>query len=548
MRSETTRCFLHAMKTPLPIPLLELAIAKLNEGAPEHGLVFALRAVNRAAIVRDEPTRRRALNIASHCCLMNGDYADAIDYGLQAAAAARTLDRAELMVNALLNVTCALTHIGRTEETIEIANRVVDRFASRAECVEDVRQLLTNAANAHLSTHDFVEAIRFSERAIALFGEVNDEPSARARLVDEFNWMKAAIALDQPGAVDARFTLIEGIATSYPSLEHQLNLRFAKALYAHYTEHAIAFAFTELEALVTATEGFSTIQLDVLHALVRLSKQGDDVRRFTQYRRQLNAHGQQQRAMRLQRALAVASSSALSIEAVSPDIDVTATKRWIAALIDEPVANPHHPERTEARLNREQQGALERIAVSMRVSEDLTGVSIYRIGKLTALLSEAIGYSALEARALEWAARLYPMGANALRSVDGHHPTLEFAATLAQNLGEQWDGHGDPRQLSGREIPEAARIAAIAVAYDELTHQGTLPHADAVQRIKAHVGQRFDPALVARFLPMIERLHQQHGSELDRYLAAGAPPRDEARQAHAQLRDLVPGLTLFEAA
>jgi HD-GYP domain-containing protein (c-di-GMP phosphodiesterase class II) len=121
-------------------------------------------------------------------------------------------------------------------------------------------------------------------------------------------------------------------------------------------------------------------------------------------------------------------------------------------------------------------------------------------------------------------------------------------AEIAQNQHEHWDGRGEPRALAGKEIPEAARIVAIAIAYDQLTHQGTQTRAEAVQHIKAQAGKQFDPELVAKFLPMIERLHQKHGSQLDCYLAAGAPPREHARKAHAQLRDLVPGLTLFEDA
>jgi HD-GYP domain-containing protein (c-di-GMP phosphodiesterase class II) len=74
-----------------------------------------------------------------------------------------------------------------------------------------------------------------------------------------------------------------------------------------------------------------------------------------------------------------------------------------------------------------------------------------------------------------------------------------------------------------------------------------LSHAEAIAALKTRTGTQFDPRLIARFLPMVERLHQQYGSELNRYLTTGAPEREGARHAQTQLRDLVPELTLFEA-
>jgi tetratricopeptide (TPR) repeat protein len=265
------------MKTMTATQLLELAIVKLHDGAPECALVFALRAVNRASEAGDDESRRRALNIASNSCLMGGTYADAIDYGLQAAAVARLLRRDDALVNALLNVTAALVHIGRYEETVAIACNVANRFANRFDCIEDTRQLLTNAAGAQLASEDFSEAIRYCKEAIDLYCEVSDEASARSRLIDELNWMKAAIASDRPETVDARFKFVNDIVAAYPTPYHTCNLRFAKALYAHYSGGQTVFAMNELESLLDATQGFSTIHVDVLQWLVRLGEQSGDI-------------------------------------------------------------------------------------------------------------------------------------------------------------------------------------------------------------------------------------------------------------------------------
>jgi hypothetical protein len=146
------------------IELVELAIARQQEGKPECGLVFCLKAinlcVNRSVSQRDLETQRRALNVASNCCLQSGDYIDAIEFGLISAALARDLKREDAMIAALVNVTAALTHIGQTEEACQIAKNVAKAYERRNDCNEDIRLLLTNAAGAHLVDTDFNDASR----------------------------------------------------------------------------------------------------------------------------------------------------------------------------------------------------------------------------------------------------------------------------------------------------------------------------------------------------------------------------------------------------
>jgi tetratricopeptide (TPR) repeat protein len=562
-----------AMKKQTAAQLLKLAIAKLTSGEPECGLISALNAVNLASEQNDEESRRRALNVASALCVMSGDYADAIDYGLQAAALARILHREDAMVNALANVTLALTHIGFYEEAIDIAARVAGRYSERLDCREDVQKLLTNASNACLGAQYYAEALRFSREAIEHARDVNDEETAYVRLVNEFNSMKAAIALDLPTAVDNQFKRIGDIANAYPTPYNQCNARFAKALYGHYTDCATYAAIAEIEALLPDVQGFSTTYLDALHWLCRLATENessDAALRLAGYRRAQVAHLQTKQTVRIRRALVAAANS----EGSTGDIDLLATKRWVEQLITTPTIDERYPERITARLSLDKQRALERITVSAQVGFDLTGLSIYRIGRLANALTDEVGYTIEAARSLELAARLHPIGRSVqtaslqsgtdtplaetpwqhtslgaeLLMANGRNAFLNLAAEIAQSQLEHWDGRGEPRALAGKEIPEAARIVAIAIAYDQLIHQGTRTHAEAVQHIKAQAGKQFDPELVAKFLPMIERLHQQHGDELDRYLAAGAPERIDAKKAYAQLRDLVPGLTLFENA
>jgi HD-GYP domain-containing protein (c-di-GMP phosphodiesterase class II) len=69
---------------------------------------------------------------------------------------------------------------------------------------------------------------------------------------------------------------------------------------------------------------------------------------------------------------------------------------------------------------------------------------------------------------------------------------------------EKWDGTGYPRRLEGAEIPLAARIFAIADAYDSMTshqpYREALPIEFALAEISDNAGTHFDPSLVQAFM------------------------------------------------
>ncbi len=74
--------------------------------------------------------------------------------------------------------------------------------------------------------------------------------------------------------------------------------------------------------------------------------------------------------------------------------------------------------------------------------------------------------------------------------VSGHH--------------EKYDGSGYPAGLRGEEIPLAARIVALADAYDAITsrrpYKPAQSHETAVRIIRSESGRHFDPAIVDAFL------------------------------------------------
>ena len=80
---------------------------------------------------------------------------------------------------------------------------------------------------------------------------------------------------------------------------------------------------------------------------------------------------------------------------------------------------------------------------------------------------------------------------------------LSCAKEIVLSHHERWDGGGYPQGLRGTEIPLAARLMAVADAYDAMVtprvYKASLGHDEAVASVFAASGTQFDPDVVAAF-------------------------------------------------
>jgi putative two-component system response regulator len=81
---------------------------------------------------------------------------------------------------------------------------------------------------------------------------------------------------------------------------------------------------------------------------------------------------------------------------------------------------------------------------------------------------------------------------------------------------ERFDGKGYPDGLSGTDIPEEARIIAVADSYDAMTsrrsYRDVLPQEVVRAEIEKGVGTQFDPTFAKIMLNMIDsdKEYQMH--------------------------------------
>jgi putative two-component system response regulator len=85
----------------------------------------------------------------------------------------------------------------------------------------------------------------------------------------------------------------------------------------------------------------------------------------------------------------------------------------------------------------------------------------------------------------------------------GDAPVFRLAAEIALSHHEKWDGSGYPNGLSGTEIPESARIVAVADVFDALSMRRPYKDAWPLDRVMATLeegeGRHFEPRLIRLF-------------------------------------------------
>jgi HD superfamily phosphohydrolase YqeK len=132
----------------------------------------------------------------------------------------------------------------------------------------------------------------------------------------------------------------------------------------------------------------------------------------------------------------------------------------------------------------------------------------------------------------EYAAiQLHPMrGLDIVREIG----FLDEALAGIMHHHERIDGRGYPMGLAGDEIPEFARVLAVADAFDSMTstrsYRGARPVLEAVEELRKWSGTQFDPAFVDAFVAAIKREGWQQPQ-------APMPPAEELSSVAAQDHD-----------
>jgi len=150
-----------------------------------------------------------------------------------------------------------------------------------------------------------------------------------------------------------------------------------------------------------------------------------------------------------------------------------------------------------------------------------------RTAVIACLIGQELGLDVVALHNLKLAALLHDIGMLKLDAALQHDSKLCAKHTLlgSRMLGrirlwqdlapivhhhhEWFDGTGYPDGIAGEAIPLEARIVALCDAFDSMTsatsYKPARPLAAAVHEIEACAGTQFDPALVQRFVALIDQ-------------------------------------------
>lgn len=196
-------------------------------------------------------------------------------------------------------------------------------------------------------------------------------------------------------------------------------------------------------------------------------------------------------------------------------------------------------------IRQTQEETIIRLLTALESRDEETGGHVRRIGLFSAHLAEAAGWSKQQVEDIRLAAPMHDIGKIGVPDAilqksgplsddefqvikshteiggqilgDSEFPMLQMAHDIATYHHEKWRGGGYPKNLSGEEIPAAARIVALVDVYDALTqdrvYRKASPELEVMKDMQAGRGSHFDPYyydLFVRSIPNFKRIAHEN--------------------------------------
>jgi putative two-component system response regulator len=381
-----------------------------------------------------------------------------------------------------------------------------------------------NLAQSYLELGEFELGLEAIELSIRARPEPDDPLSALSRCVAEFTFAELALAIDDVDLARAHSDMCLRYSTSAPRGSYLGRIAIARCDVRSGCQKR---GINALLRTLSECEGRLSHVVDCLAALVKVYDETGDPDKALGYLTRLLELIKQARANSVEGLL----NWSLELEGEAP----------VRLMLQESSLKARAAEKRTEAVTIEM---LERLAVTADIKDDNSGEHGCRVGTLSRLLAEALGWKSSHAGELERAARLHDIGkiiipdsilrqstplqdraraflqshceAGAEILARSSMPSLRVAESVARNHHEAWDGSGYPRGLKGTQIPVGGRIVAITDAFDALTHDRSYSPAwsceRAIEAISEGSGTRFDPALVTVFREVVSRLTDRFGA------------------------------------
>ncbi len=176
-------------------------------------------------------------------------------------------------------------------------------------------------------------------------------------------------------------------------------------------------------------------------------------------------------------------------------------------------------------IRQTQEETIIRLLTALESRDEETGGHVRRIGLFSALLADAAGWPKQQVEDIRLAAPMHDIGKIGVPDAilqkngpltgdefeiikshteiggeilgDSEFPMLQMAHEIALYHHEKWTGKGYPKNISGENIPAAARIVALVDVYDALSqdrvYRKASPEHEVIKNMEEGRGSHFDP-------------------------------------------------------
>ena len=223
---------------------------------------------------------------------------------------------------------------------------------------------------------------------------------------------------------------------------------------------------------------------------------------------------------------------------ISPPVVLARVATHIA-LSDQQQACEMTVEEQIAEIRQGQEDAIYMLGQAGHYNDDDTGVHIWRMACYARVLAQAANWPVEKQKLLQLAAPMHDTGKIGIpdsvlkkpgkltdeewvimrtHPIIGYNilsvskaPVFLLAAEVARSHHERWAGGGYPDNLSGEDIPESARIVAVADVFDALTMRRPYKEPWPLDKAFAYIADNngyFEPRLVELFLSIRSSLEE----------------------------------------
>ncbi len=440
--------------------------------------------------LEDQPLETRCLlNIGSAFQDM-GDYPHAVEYFERASEVARRSNDRVNEVICLNNLAEARFSAGEHRAAVELFEQALGH--AREIGLKHLELFILNGlGKTHGALGDHRKAIGFHQSALEYAARSGDQ---EGRIDALMGLGAAALGLSDPETATVDF----GAA-----LELGAELGHAKATYEAHRWLADAFERQgQLEHAITHLKAYHRLEREVLN--------------------QETARQTQNLALQLE------------LERAHRDAELYRVRNEIVQSANE-MLEQKVKERTQE-LEEARVEIVMRLALAAEYRDDSTGKHTLRVGQLSALIAQELGWDDDQVELIKLAARLHDVGKIGISDLimlkpgklsppeferikthttigaqmlsGGRSPLLRMAEEIAASHHERWDGSGYPHGIGQETIPITGRIVAVADVFDALVSQRTYKTAWTTQQAQTEIIRQskaqFDPRVVAAFQKVLE--------------------------------------------